>query len=119
MSSIMPGLPHRKMSVFAGVGAKPHPGVSGSLAQTPGVRTTPRFEVCIVYERKVDVAAERERQTKELKKLEGELANAQRQLGNQQFLAKAPASVVEGIRKRSAEVEVLVQKIRSALEKLS
>jgi len=44
----------------------------------------------LVYEQKVDVAAERERLTKELTKLESELANADRQLGNQQFLAKAP-----------------------------
>ncbi len=62
-----------------------------SLAQMPGARTTPKFEVALVYEQKVDVAAERERLTKEMTKLEGELANADRQLGNQQFLAKAPA----------------------------
>ncbi len=72
----------------------------------------------IVYEQKVDVAAERERLTKDLKKLEGELANGQRQLGNEQFLAKAPAHVVEGLRKRKAEVELLLEKIRSALDKL-
>jgi valyl-tRNA synthetase len=93
--------------------------VDASLAQTPGARTTPRFEVAIVYEQKVDVAAERERLTKDLKKLEGELANGQRQLGNEQFLAKAPAHVVEGLRKRKAEVELLLEKIRSALDKLS
>jgi valyl-tRNA synthetase len=92
--------------------------VDTSLAQTPGARTTPRFEVAIVYEQKVDVAAERERLTKDLKKLEGELANGQRQLGNEQFLAKAPAHVVEGLRKRKAEVELLLEKIRSGLNKL-
>ena len=77
-----------------------------------------RFEVAIVYEQKVDVAAERERLTKDLKKLEGELANGQRQLGNEHFLAKAPAHVVEGLRKRKAEVELLLEKIRSGLDKL-
>ncbi len=92
--------------------------VDTSLAQTPGARTSPRFEVAIVYEQKVDVAAERERLTKDLKKLEGELANGQRQLGNEQFLAKAPAHVVEGLRKRKAEVELLLEKIRSGLDKL-
>ncbi|HWX53961.1 MAG TPA: valine--tRNA ligase [Verrucomicrobiae bacterium] len=89
-----------------------------SLAQAPGARTTPRFEVALVYEQKMDVAAERERLTKELKKLEGELANAERQLENAQFLAKAPASVVEGIRRRKAEVELLIAKIRAALDGL-
>src|SRR5258708_4583371 len=92
--------------------------VETSLAQTPGARATPRFEVSIVYEQKVDVAAERERLTKDLKKLEGELANGQRQLGNEQFLAKAPAHVVEGLRKRKAEGELLPAKIRSVLDKL-
>ena len=89
-----------------------------SLAQAPGARTTPRFEVAIVYEQKIDVAAERERLTKELKKLEGEQANGERQLGNEQFLSKAPAQVVEGLRKRKAEVELLIKKIRAALDGL-
>jgi valyl-tRNA synthetase len=92
--------------------------VDTSLAQAPGARTTPRFEVAIVYEQKVDVAAERERLTKDLKKLEGELANGQRQLGNEQFLAKAPAAVVEGLRRRKAEVESLLEKIRAGLNQL-
>jgi valyl-tRNA synthetase len=89
-----------------------------SLSQTPGARTTAKFEVCIVYQQKVDAVAERERLGKELKKLEGELANAQRQLGNQQFLSKAPAKVVEGLRARVGEIELLLRKIRSALENL-
>ena len=41
------------------------------------------------------------------------------QLENHQFVSKAPAHVVEGIRKRVAELEVLIQKIRTALENLS
>jgi len=89
-----------------------------SLSQVPGARTTPRFEVCIVYEQKIDVAAEKERLTKELKKLEGGLANGQRQLGNESFLAKAPAAVVEGLRKQAAELETMIQKTTAALDKL-
>jgi valyl-tRNA synthetase len=92
--------------------------VNQSLAQTAGARTTPKFEVALVYEQKIDVAAERERLTKELTKLEGELANADRQLGNQQFLAKAPAQVVEGIRRRQAELHTLIEKVKAALAKL-
>ncbi len=89
-----------------------------SLAKRPGARTTPRFEVCIVYKQQVDVGSERERLTKELKKLEAEMANAQRQLGNEQFLSKAPAKVVENLRARVAELELLLRKIRSALADL-
>jgi len=92
--------------------------VAESLANTPGARTTPKFEVCIVYEQKIDVAAEKERLTKELKKLEGALASAQRQLGNDSFLAKAPPQVVEGLRKQSAEMQLMIEKNQAALAKL-
>jgi valyl-tRNA synthetase len=92
--------------------------VNESLAQMPGARTTPKFEVALVYEQKVDVAAERERLTKEMTKLQGELANADRQLGNEQFLAKAPAQVVEGIRRRQGELHTLIEKGKTALAKL-
>jgi valyl-tRNA synthetase len=93
--------------------------VDASLAQKPGARTTPKFEVALVYEQKVDVAAERERLTKELNKLETELASANRQLGNEQFLAKAPPAVVEGIRRRQGELHGLIEKTKNALDGLS
>src|SRR5260370_4562573 len=93
--------------------------VKASLAQTAGARTTYKFEVALVYEQKVDVAAERERLQKELTRLEGQLANAQRQLGNEQFLSKAPPKVVEGLRKQEAEVKSLISKIKAALDKMT
>ena len=92
--------------------------VDASLAQMPGARTTPKFEVALVYEKKIDVAAENERLTKELTKLEGQLANTQRQLGNEQFLAKAPPKVVEGLRKQEADLQLMIKKIRDALDNL-
>jgi valyl-tRNA synthetase len=92
--------------------------VNASLAQKPGARTTPKFEVALVYEQKVDIAAERERMTKELSKLETELANADRQLGNEQFLAKAPPAVVEGIRRRQGELHGLIEKLKTGLAQL-
>jgi valyl-tRNA synthetase len=82
------------------------------------LRSSPEYDVALMYEKQVDVAAERERLQKELKKLEGELSNAERNLGNEQFLAKAPAHVVEGIRKRQAELKVLIEKSRAALAQL-
>jgi valyl-tRNA synthetase len=88
------------------------------LTETPGVRIAHDFQVVIVYEQKVDVAAERERLLKEKKKLEGELANAQRQLANENFLSKAPAKVVDGLRKRTGEIELLLEKIKAALDRL-
>jgi valyl-tRNA synthetase len=81
-------------------------------------RSSPEYDVALLYEKQVDAAAERERLGKELKKLEGELANAGRNLGNEQFLAKAPGHVVEGIKRRKGELEVLIAKAREALAAL-
>jgi len=91
----------------------------GSLAKLAGARHTARFEVHVIYERKIDVAAERERLNKELEKIEKEIANGQRQLANENFLAKAPANVVDGLRKRQQELAVLREKTQSKLLELN
>ena len=90
-----------------------------ALPNSAGARSTARFDVHVIYEKKIDVAAERERLTKELEKIEKEIANGQRQLGNEQFLAKAPAKVVEGLRKRAQELIGLREKIKRQLDELN
>ncbi len=90
-----------------------------SLAKRAGARSTARFDVHVVYERKIDVTAERERLTKELDKIEKEFANNQRQLGNEQFLAKAPEKIVEGLRRREHELISLREKIKRQLDELN
>jgi len=92
--------------------------VEKSLAKLSGARHTARFDVHVIYERKIDVAAERERLKKELEQIEKEIANGQRQLSNEQFLAKAPAKVVEGIRTRAHELQILREKVKSKLDEL-
>src|SRR6202041_611325 len=92
--------------------------VEGSLAKHAGARSTARFDVHIVYEKKIDVAAERERLKKELEKLEREFTNNQRQLSNEQFLSKAPEKIVEGLRRREQELISLREKIRRQLDEL-
>jgi valyl-tRNA synthetase len=87
-----------------------------SLAERAGARSTARFDVHVIYEKKIDIAAERERLKKELEKLEKEFANNQRQLSNEQFLAKAPAKVVEGLRSRAQELTGLLEKTRRQLD---
>jgi valyl-tRNA synthetase len=57
--------------------------------------------------------------TKELEKIEREFANNQRQLSNEQFLAKAPANVVEGLRRRAGELVGLRDKIKRQLDELN
>ena len=100
------------------------------LARVSGVRfveqitaglskhSTAAFDVGILYERTIDVPAERERLTKDIAKYEKGLAAAERQLGNEAFLAKAPAHVVEGLKKQESETRLLLEKAKAALNVL-
>ncbi len=92
--------------------------VEGSLAKLAGSRSTARFDVHVIYEHKIDVASECDRLKKELDKIEKGIGNGQRQLGNKQFLAKAPQNVVENLRKQQQELAVLKDKTVSKLKEL-
>ena len=92
--------------------------VETSLAKLPGARGTARFDVHVVYERKIDVAAESARLKKELEGLDKRIQVATTQLGNQGFLAKAPEKVVEGLRKQLAETQLLREKTITKLKEL-
>jgi valyl-tRNA synthetase len=71
--------------------------------------------VAVVYERQIDVAAERERLTKDLAKFAKGLEAAERQLGSESFLAKAPGHIVDGLKKQAAETRALKEKAEAAL----
>jgi len=75
--------------------------------------------VHVIYERKIDVSAECERLRKELERIERGITNGQKQLGNEGFLAKAPANVVENLRKQQQELSVLREKTLSKMTELS
>jgi valyl-tRNA synthetase len=92
--------------------------VDHSLAKAAGARSTARFEVHVEYEKKIDVAAECERLRKELEKIEKETANGQRQLSNEQFLAKAPAKVVAGLKTRAEELKTLREKTLAQMKEM-
>jgi valyl-tRNA synthetase len=81
-------------------------------------RATANFDVAVVYERQIDVAAERERLEKDLAKFDKGLQAAERQLGNEGFVAKAPAHIVEGLKKQAAETRALKEKAEAALAAL-
>ena len=85
-----------------------------SLAWSPVGPT----DVAVLYEKQIDVQAERDRLTKDIAKYEKGLASAERQLGNESFLAKAPPHVVEGLKKQEAETRLLLEKARAALAAL-
>jgi len=89
--------------------------ISAGLAK----HSTADFDVAVVYERTVDVVAERDRLTKDIAKYEKGLAAAERQLGNPGFMAKAPAHIVDGLKKQEAETRLLLEKARAALDGLA
>jgi len=93
--------------------------VEESRARQAPTRGTARFDVRVVYQKKIDVAAECERLKKELEKMEKEMANTAGKLSNESFLTKAPANVVEGFRKRLGELEVIRAKTKGKLEELN
>ena len=82
------------------------------------MQATADFEVAVVYERTIDVPAERARLTKDIEKFEKGIAAAERQLGNAGFVAKAPAHIVEGLKKQRAETGMLLAKALTALDAL-
>ena len=80
--------------------------------------STPDFDVAVVYERTIDVAAERARLMKEVAQLAKIIAPAERQLGNEGFLSKAPAHKVEGLKKQLTENRALLDKAQRDLDDL-
>jgi valyl-tRNA synthetase len=66
----------------------------------------------------IDVEAERARLTKEIARLEGEIVKATAKLGNESFVARAPAAVVEQERARVAEFSATVVRLKEQLARL-
>jgi valyl-tRNA synthetase len=92
--------------------------VDASLSKKAGSRSTARFDVHVVYERKIDIPAERARLQKELDAAERKIESKERQLGNQQFLNKAPVKVVDGMRSRLEELKIVRDKLKRQLDEL-
>lgn len=66
----------------------------------------------------IDVSAERARLDKEIEKQNKEIQRFEGKLGNEKFVAKAPASVIETERERLAEAQQAREKLIEAQERL-
>ncbi|MGA9670961.1 MAG: valine--tRNA ligase [Terracidiphilus sp.] len=82
------------------------------------VRREANFDIAILYEATIDVPAERARLQKDIAQYEKIIANAERQLGNESFLAKAPPHIVEGLKKQRDEAKRLLDQARRDLDAL-
>jgi valyl-tRNA synthetase len=58
---------------------------------------------------------DREKIAREIAELEKVVANSERQLSNEAFLAKAPEKIVAGMRQKQAEYEAQLAKLRASL----
>jgi len=66
----------------------------------------------------IDVDAERERLSKEKLRLEQEISKCRAKLDNPQFIARAPAAVVEQETARLAEFSTTLEKVEAKLKTL-
>ncbi|GLV53008.1 valine--tRNA ligase [Thermobispora bispora] len=113
---------------LAGTALAPHEPAIRSLVRLdpPGEGFTPtaRLEVGAVTVEidtagAIDLAAERRRLEKDLAAARKEYAQASGKLANEQFLAKAPAEVVEKVRRRAAQAQEEIARLEARLAALS
>ena len=74
------------------------------------------FKLMLVV--KIDIEAERERLSKEVARLQGEITKANGKLSNEKFVARAPEAVVNQERERLANFTKLLEKVTEQLAKL-
>jgi valyl-tRNA synthetase len=66
----------------------------------------------------IDVVAERERLDKEITRLTNEVTKTQAKLGNESFVARAPAAVVEQEKKRMEDFGATLVQLQAQRKKL-
>ncbi len=77
-----------------------------------------RFDVEVIYKRKLDPVIEGARLTKEIAQLEKVVASADKQLGSEGFLAKAPPQIVAGLRTQREQNAALLHQKQIELDTL-
>jgi valyl-tRNA synthetase len=75
-------------------------------------------EVRMMLKVEIDVAAEKVRLSKEIEKIEKQIEIAQNKLGNESFVARAPAAVIDQEKQRLADFSATLEKLKPQLAKL-
>lgn len=73
----------------------------------------------LLFQKTVDVAAEREALESELKRLEGFVKGIEKKLSNERFVSNAPAQVIENERKKMADNKAKIELIQNNLSNLN
>jgi valyl-tRNA synthetase len=87
---------------------------SEAAPKAPAMRSTVQFDL-VLQVPKSQEDTQRKRLEKEREQLVKNIANSNRQLGDDVFLGKAPAKVVDTIRQKLADYEAQLRKIDDAL----
>jgi valyl-tRNA synthetase len=94
--------------------------VDRDFVATPGVpvAVTPLGQVFIPLDGVIDLSAEKERLAKEIAKLEAEIETVRKKLGNESFVARAPAAVVTEHRQRESDFLLKLGQLRERIAEL-
>ena len=91
--------------------------VADTLPESPApVSIVGTAKLMLIVE--IDIAAERERLSKEIARLDGEITKANSKLDNESFVARAPAQVVAQEKERVANFSATLEKLREQFAKL-